>query len=291
MRSAILVGVAGHGKTRWGPCSRRTVCSVTTADLDRILAFTHRFARAQATEVVDLPWGFVLLQHDYPGSHDHNRLVVTETTAAAEIVGAMETHLGGAAMRHRSVTIEAGPIDGAVRDDFLTAGYEEESLAVMVHRGAGMTAPVHDVSEITIDALRPALLRDWKLNLPDSSAEVHRQLADRTELYTRSADVTHAVVLEGDAIAARSDLFVDRAQRIAQFENLSTHPDHRGKGYASSLLSASLGKAASEGCDLVFLSAVVGDWPLDWYARLGFVEVARTHSFTRTALTANRSEG
>ncbi|MEU3648061.1 hypothetical protein AB0E59_32085 [Lentzea sp. NPDC034063] len=54
--------------------------------IDQIIGFEHRFARAQASHVVELPWGFVLLQRDFPLSHKHNRIVVTAPASAEEVI-------------------------------------------------------------------------------------------------------------------------------------------------------------------------------------------------------------
>jgi hypothetical protein len=52
---------------------------VVLSDVERITAFEHHFAQAQATDLVNLSWGFALLQADFPYSHYHNRIVVTST--------------------------------------------------------------------------------------------------------------------------------------------------------------------------------------------------------------------
>ena len=54
------------------------------------MAFEHRFAQAQATEVVDLSWGLALLQREFPHSHHHNRIVVTSAAPAVNILAAAD---------------------------------------------------------------------------------------------------------------------------------------------------------------------------------------------------------
>ncbi len=251
-----------------------------TSDAKRIATFQQRFAQAQATEVVDLPWGFALLQRDYPQSHDHNRIVVNGAASSTDILETADAVLGGAGLRHRHISVVDGQIGQNLGADFTAAGYEQESLTVMIHRGTMPDHPQHQVQAVSVEAMRPALVRDWKIQLPDSTDEVFTQLADRVHLYARGADVTRLVVLEDDEIAARADLYVDADTHIAQFENLFTHPDYRGRGYAKSLVLNGLRRSHDAECPLSFLVADLDDWPHEWYGRLGYVPTYRTYEFT-----------
>jgi GNAT superfamily N-acetyltransferase len=109
------------------------------------------------------------------------------------------------------------------------------------------------------------------------------QLADRTALYSRAAEVTLLAVFDGDEIAARADLYVDRVERVAQFENLVTHQDFRGRGYGGSLVREALRRAQQASCDLSYLTADLADWPHEWYSRLGYIDAGRTRNFNRDA--------
>lgn len=134
---------------------------------------------------------------------------------------------------------------------------------------------------VSHDALRPALIRDWRLELPDATDDHLRQLTDRTTLYARGAELTRLAVYCGDEIVAHADLYVDRVDRIAQFENLETHRDHRGHGYGDALIRDALRRSREGGCEISFLTAGLDDWPHQWYQRLGYVEVGRAHHFSR----------
>ncbi len=85
---------------------------------------------------------------------------------------------------------------------------------------------------------------------------------------------------DGGQIAARADLYVDTEANICQFENLFTHPDHRGLGYGEALVADALARGQDAGCDLFFLTAAADDWTHDWYQRMGFVEVGMSHHFS-----------
>lgn len=251
------------------------------SDGERIAAFEQRFAEAQATDVVNLPWGFALLQRDFPDVYSHNRIVVTSAAPAAEILSAVDDLLGGAGVQHRYVSVLDNALGQHLRPDFVAAGYEHEPLVTMIHSGREAEPATHQVLPVSLDVLRPALVRDWRVELPDATEEVLAQLADRTALYSRGADVTLLAVFDGAEIATRADLYVDHADSIAQLENLYTHPSFRGNGYANSLVREALRRSRSAGCELSFLEADLHDWPREWYNRLGYVEARRTHDFTR----------
>ena len=251
------------------------------SNIERATAFENCFARAQATDVVDLSWGFALLQADFPLSHYHNRIVVSSTTSAAQVLAAAEKVLGGACVRHRYVSVDNDARGQALSADFVAAGYEHETIVTMIYAGPEVEPAAHEVRAVSLDTLRPAIIRDWRVELPDATGAELDRLADRTTLYARGAELTRLAVFEGDEIAAHADLYVDRVERLAQFENLVTHQDFRGHGYADALIHDALRRGQQAGCDLSFLTAELNDWPLEWYQRLGYVDAGRTHHFTR----------
>lgn len=65
-----------------------------------------RFAQAQVTEVVDLSWGFAVLQREFPLSLYHNRIAVTSAASAADILATAEEVLGEAGVRRRYVSVD-----------------------------------------------------------------------------------------------------------------------------------------------------------------------------------------
>ena len=68
---------------------------------------------------------------------------------------------------------------------------------------------------------------------------------------------------------------------MAQIEDVATLAPYRGRGLARAVVTAALGEALAAGDELVFILADDGDWPKDWYARLGFVLRGRRYLFTR----------
>ncbi len=155
----------------------------------------------------------------------------------------------------------------------------------MKYSGLDIDSVAHEVRAVSLETLRPALIREWRLMLPDATAQLLDQLADRTALYSRGAEVTRLVVFDGDVIAAYADLYTDREAQIAQFENLVTNEHFRGRGYGGALIRDALRRGRQAGCGLSFLTADADDWPGDWYRRLGYVDAGRTHEFSSHGAT------
>lgn len=255
--------------------------AVRVSDIERTTAFDHRFARAQATDVVELPWGFAVLHNEFPLSEYHNRIAVTSAASAADVLATAEVVLGGAGLRHRYVSFDNDALGQTLGADLVAAGYEHETIVTMIYAGAEVEPAAHEVRAVSLDTLRPAILRNWRVEIPDATHEHLRQLADRTALYACGAELTLLAVYDGDIIAAHAALYVDRENHIAQFENLVTHGEYRRRGYGDALIRDALRRGAQAGSELSFLTADFNDWPHQWYQRLGYVDAGRTHHFSR----------
>ncbi|NUW38865.1 GNAT family N-acetyltransferase [Nonomuraea rhodomycinica] len=248
----------------------------------RILAFTHAFLRRKAGRVAAVPGGFAVLNDRYPASHDDNRLVVPapgrpgDAVPAEEVLRAADEALAG--RRHRYVCVDDDALGAAYAPAFAAAGYDHETNVVMAFRGVP-PADAPRAEELTLEELLPVLRHDWREalpNIPDDSVE---QLAARVEERRRGADVVRfrGVRAGGGEIAARAELYVQDG--VAQIESVHTGTRHRGRGHARALVRALLAEAA--GCEPIFLMAAEEDWPKDFYARLGFTTIGRTHAFLR----------
>jgi ribosomal protein S18 acetylase RimI-like enzyme len=254
---------------------------VGVSGIERITAFERRFAQAQATEVVDLDWGFAVLQAEFPLSQYHNRIVVTSAAPAEDILATAEQVLGGAGVRHRYVSVDIDALGWALSAEFVAAGYEHETIVTMIHSGLEVEPAAHEVRTVSLDTLRPALIRDWRILATNASDEELGQLADRAVLYARGAELTLLAVYDGNEIAAHATLYDDRVERIAQFENLVTHIDFRGRGYGGALIRDALRRGREAGSELSFLTTDLNNWTHQWYQRLGYVDAGRTHHYSR----------
>ncbi|MFI7444575.1 GNAT family N-acetyltransferase [Nonomuraea indica] len=254
-------------------------------ELARIIAFEHGFARRRAGRVVEVPGGFAVLNDRYPGSYDDNRLIVRPpgppgtpaAPPAGEVLRVADEVLASRA--HRYVCVDDDTLGAAYAPAFAAAGYTHDVNLIMVFRG---TPPVDPpaADHLTLEELLPVLRHDWRELLPDAGESVVEGLARRVAERLRGADVVQfRGVRDADGrIAARADLYAHDG--VAQIESVHTGTRHRGRGHARTLMTALLADAA--GNDPIFLVADDADWPKDFYRRLGFEPLARTHSFLRT---------
>lgn len=259
--------------------------------LERATAFEHRFTRAQASEVVELAFGYAVLQHEFPLSHYHNRLVVTSAAEPDHVLEASEEILGRAGRGHRFISVDYR-ITGHLIAPIEAAGYDHEVDATMLDT-AMLDAPMSDagdrfgdlgadpVEAVSLEVIRPSIIETWRADLPEATDTELEQLADRTALAERGADLTRLAVQIDDLVVARADLYLDRVDRIAQFESLVTDPAHRRKGLGMALLQSARARSHEAGCELLLLTADVDDWPYGWYQRAGFEELGRWHHLSR----------
>jgi hypothetical protein len=253
---------------------------MSSSDVERIMAFEDRFAKAQASEVVDLPFGFAVLQKDYPHSHYHNRIAVTAPASAAEIIATAENILGGAGLAHRYVSV-VDRLDDDVNAELKAAGFEHETIATMVYAGPEVELLSDQVEAVSLDALRSTIIRDWRVAIPDATDEVLRQLADRTVLCEQGAELSLLAVRDGGEIAAHADLYVDRLDRVAQFESLVTHADFRGRGHGGAVHPNARWRGHRAGGELFLHTADIGDRPQGWDQPRGVIDVAQNQHIGR----------
>lgn len=256
---------------------------MANTELQRILAFDERFTKAQATQVIDLPFGYAVLQDQFPLSHYHNRIASNADAAAPDLIAAADEVLGGAGCKHRYVTVDGEPSEDLI-SGLKVAGYSHDPVAIMIYSGniadIELETDRPTVHAVSFDTIRPSIVRDWQVELPKASDEALRQLVERTVLYERGAELVRLATFDGDEVAGHADLYIDGVDHIAQFESLVTHSDYRGDGHGGALIQDAMRRADEVDTELFFLTADVDDWPYGWYQRLGFVEIARTHEFS-----------
>lgn len=180
---------------------------------------------------------------------------------------------------HRLVVVEDDALGMAFAPAFADAGYEHGANLVMVFRGEAPAGPPV-AEEVGLEAIMPVVRADWHEELPWVSDRAIDDLVRRLEARMLGADLVgfRAVRASGGEIAARAELYAQDG--VAQIETLVTSVRHRGQGHARTLVTSMLAEAAGL-ADLIFLEADVDDWPKEFYGRLGFEPLCRTHSFLR----------
>ncbi|GAA0700451.1 hypothetical protein GCM10010193_64020 [Kitasatospora atroaurantiaca] len=252
---------------------------MSATDLQRIAAFRGSFARRQAAVVTEVPGGVVVLDQEYAASHEHNQLVIEGPTDPSELPALADSALGH--LRHRRITVLDDAVGTVCAPVLTAAGYAHETELVMTHSGTA-AVPGPPAQTVALADLRPALVRQLRIWMPQAEDAAVHQLADRRTARLRGAEQVRflAVRDENDTVGSWADVYLDVAQGIAQIEDVVTADTHVRRGYADTVLATALQHASGYG--LVFLLADPDDWPRGWYARRGFTPIGRSHVFTRT---------
>jgi ribosomal protein S18 acetylase RimI-like enzyme len=137
------------------------------------------------------------------------------------------------------------------------------------------------VVQVEHEALRYAHERQT-LTYPWGSPELAHQLFEATAMNPLETRF-FAVIVDGEPVSY-TDLYLDPPD--AQIEAVYTDPEHRGRGYASAVVTHASDQARLAGATFVFLVADADDWPQELYRRLGFDEVGRYFGFTLRDVSA-----
>jgi N-acetylglutamate synthase-like GNAT family acetyltransferase len=228
-------------------------------ELARAWAFMRRGDAAGDTEE-PARLGVAVRDSCFPRREDSNYLLVARPATGADIaVELRRLGLPVATVADESLLLDESGAEVAHRG------------LVMVHRGAVPEAR-REAVEVEREALEP-LRRGRILSQPWGSPEVADQLlAARTALEER-VTVRYFASLENGEVAAGTDLYLGAPD--AQIEDVSTEPELLNRGHGTAVVVAAVAAAREAGADFVFLVADAGDWPKDWYARLGFEPVGR----------------
>ncbi|WP_042393077.1 GNAT family N-acetyltransferase [Streptacidiphilus carbonis] len=252
----------------------------TTDDLGRTTAFRMDFARRQAALLTEFPGGIVVQDPEFPGSHEHNQLIVDGPLDPAGLPALADQALGR--LPHRRVSVLDDGLGTACLPVLTAAGYSHELELVMARPGAAAEPGLPRAETVSLADLRPAVARQTRAWMPEAEQSMIDQLVERRSARLRGADEVRflAVRDERHQVAASADVYLDRKRGIGQIEEVVTLDDRTRRGYAGTLLRTALDLAAD--CPLFFLVADADDWPRRWYARLGFRELGHTHAFSRT---------
>jgi GNAT superfamily N-acetyltransferase len=275
-----------------------TIATPPSTALRRVFAFERDFARRQATSAVPVPGGLAVLNDDFPGSYEHNHLIIDEPADPADVLLAADEVLGTAGRPFRQLQVNlqfpTEEAELAFAHPVAKADYFHLMHLIMAHTGAAPDRPAVDgirVAPVEFEDLRPVVLAATDLAMPDSTGERNERLVDRRPLRRRGADPRYggrveflAVLGDGGAPRAWCDLYLEPgrpAGGIAQIEDVMTAARWRNRGYGRALVLDAVGRARRAGCDLVFLRADDDDWPQELYRRLGFAQIGIGHVFQR----------
>ena len=247
------------------------------ADAARCIAFMRAFAERRAGRIVPFRYGRAYFDDELPLVWYLNELVVDLGAAPSADQLAAEAERLQAALRHRKLCVDDEPLGERLAPELHAQGWNVERLVVMAHVAAGRAADTARAVEVSAYALEPLLYEEHRREGRDE--EEARQLVDARLRMRGAVSVRSFAVPEDGQPVASCELYLDG--RVAQVENVGTLAEHRGKGYASAVVTKAVETALATGAELVFLLADEDDWPPALYAKLGFRTVGRVFRFIK----------
>ena len=256
-----------------------------TTETARAIAEAYRWQRRLGNPVIAAPHCHIVANPAFPEVWEANHAdeVTAETPVEIDAVfAAMDAHLAHTNWRILHT-------DGFTPDAFLARlaldDFEEKFVAIlMALRGdvAARGGPI-DLRPVVGEADWEALLQLWLVDHaegrrtggmilpPEFTREMvasHRAKSAYFHFHLAYTDGT-PVAFGAHAIAANG---------VGIIEDLFTLPSARRKGFATAIIAAFADRLRAQGCETVFISALVDETAKHLYERLGFrpVGLART---------------
>jgi ribosomal protein S18 acetylase RimI-like enzyme len=244
-------------------------------ELARAYAFLAR-ADMAGERTADSSVGTAVFDDALPKRLDSNFLRV-EREADGETVRSEAGRLG------RRMIFVPDPSIGEPLVPFLKEqGWRVNRVVVMAQRRESeREADLGLIREVREEDLRAARAR-LNAGRPWGAPEVIEQLFAGKRSIGEKVDARFFAVLVDGEVVSYTDLYQDGAE--AQIEDVGTLDEHRGRGYATSVILGAIAEARSNGAEFVFLVADKEDWPKELYRRLGFDELGYYVKFVSPAL-------
>jgi ribosomal protein S18 acetylase RimI-like enzyme len=185
-----------------------------------------------------------------------------------------------APLRHRKVMIPDEQAGARVADELRDRGWRHYPLVTMAYRGprdrSTLSTP-RDAEQVDPRAVRGA--REQALDDGKRDAEARRQIVAFTELMARVAPTRLIAAFTEGEIGGFCALFQEEG--IGQIDEVTTIERFQRRGLGTAVVEGALRASLADGDELTFLVADEGDWPKDWYGRLGFEPIGRRYELLR----------
>lgn len=254
-----------------------------TDRLTRAWSFEEALRDGCADRLEPTSWGTAVFTPSLPRVWDLNVLRVERDAGleAVELAAEAERLQAPAGLAHRRVLVPPEALGLRLAPGFAALGWKVERLLLMDLAPQAEPPRPPTAREVDRETLLPLRRHEHSTVGSERDEETTEQLIEwNTRLAAAGRARYFAAYANGDPVAC-ADLYSDG--RVAQIEDVYTHPDHRGAGHGRAVASLAAAAARDAGHELVFLVADDEDWPKELYGRLGFRPLGRTHGFLRTS--------
>jgi ribosomal protein S18 acetylase RimI-like enzyme len=185
-----------------------------------------------------------------------------------------------ASLRHRKVVIPDERAGARVAEELRGRGWRYNTLVTMAYRG---TDPPRSSRERAAEEVEPGGLstaRERSLDDGKRDAEARRQIVEFIE-YVAAALPMRGFAARGDRDEVGSFCTLFQRDGVGEVDEVTTLEQYRRRGLASAVVSAAVSASLADGDDLTFLVADQSDWPMGWYAHLGFEPIGLRYELLR----------
>jgi GNAT superfamily N-acetyltransferase len=242
------------------------------ADWERVRAYMLDSGGVVADHVERHPTGLLLRSPSLPSVWVLNRLVVTAEDRVLldpAWVEAEARRLLGGAGRHVRITVLDDVLGERIGAALESSGWSATRNVVMVYSGGRLPeAGPGAAADADAEAADRLLAR---INAAyGSDPDTIEQLV---ELSRRRRSRLDGRVLVAPPARPTASAELLRAGGVGEISSVDTLEGERRRGLGRAVMVAALTASEAEN-ELTFLEADAGDWPKDWYARVGFTTVA-----------------
>ena len=184
-----------------------------------------------------------------------------------------------ASLSHRKVVIPDAGAGQRVAEQLAERGWRAYTLVTMAYDGPrereGQPAAFEQVDPKAVRVARQDALDDGRRD-----ADAARQIVAFTELIAGAVPARLFAARSAGEIGSFCALF--QSDGLGQIDEVTTIERYRRRGLAAAVVEAALRASLDAGDELTFLVADEGDWPMEWYGRLGFRPIGRRFELLRT---------
>jgi ribosomal protein S18 acetylase RimI-like enzyme len=239
-------------------------------DLERAWRFDRDTDERAAARVERFELGVAVFSDDLPRVYDANVIRVErglEETSADEIERLAESLQGDLA--HRKLMLPGGDAPDRLAVELGRRGWSTSRTVVMRYAGPRERDPARAAAAEEVDPR--AVYGARMAALTGRSRDIQRQVADYTQRLGKAAGGRVFAAFADGEVAAFCALL--EADGIGEIDEVTTLDRFRRRGLGTAVVEAALVASLAAGHEFTFLVAAAGDWPRDWYARLGFEEI------------------
>lgn len=233
-----------------------------------------------AEQVIPFRWGHALINQRLNLVHDVNFLIADrlDGAGAAALAAEADRIQGEAGVSHRRVNVDDRAAAIRLTTGFTALGYQPERFVIMVHqRAPDRQVDTSAVREVEWAQLRPARELERRQQPWSKEPGLVEQIVAKQELTASRIDTRYFGILVDGRVASSCELRTEGD--VAQIETVETLEAYRRRGLSRAVVSAALEAARTYA--FVFLVADAGDWPQEFYRRLGFDQVGIESRFLR----------